>query len=190
MPLKIMSAAASDKPKHLAPRPNAASSTSPNSYDDSGKIRASTLVSRKHIVRLLIDDVTLIKSRMITAYVRLSGNAPSTLVLERPLPIAQIRRFKPELVAIGDQLLDQYCDREIADILSRDGWRKWEGKPFNLKKVAWVRAAYKLSIWYDRLRRRGMLTTIEVATTFGISKNMPCMSGGVRGLLRSATTTI
>jgi len=125
---------------------------------------------RKRIVRLLIDDVTLIKSQMITAHVRLSGGAPRTLVLERPLPIAQIRKFKPELVAMVDQLLDQYCDREIADILNRDGWRTWEGKPFNLKKVAWVRAAYKLSSRYDRLRRRGMLTTIEVATTFGISQ--------------------
>jgi hypothetical protein len=128
--------------------------------------------SREHkrIVRLLIDDVTLIKSQMITAHVRLSGGAPRTLVLERPLPIAQIRKFKPELVAMVDHLLDQYCDREIADILNRDGWRTWEGKPFNLKKVAWVRTAYKLSSRYDRLRRRGMLTTIEVATTFGISK--------------------
>jgi hypothetical protein len=125
---------------------------------------------RKRIVRLLIDDVTLIKSQMITAHVRLSGGAPRTLVLERPLPIAQIRKFKPELVAMVDQLLDQYCDREIADILNHDGWRTWEGKPFNLKKVAWVRAAYKLSSRYDRLRRRGMLTTIEVATTFGISQ--------------------
>ena len=54
---------------------------------------------RKRIVRLLIDDVTLIKSQKITAHVRLSGGATRTLVLERPLPIAQIRKFKPELVA-------------------------------------------------------------------------------------------
>ena len=54
---------------------------------------------RKRIVRLLIDDVTLIKAETITAHVRLSGGATRTLVLERPLPIAQIRKFKPELVA-------------------------------------------------------------------------------------------
>ena len=125
---------------------------------------------RKRIVRLLIDDVTLIKSQTITAHVRLSGGAPRTLVVERPLPIAQIRKFKPELVALVNQLLDQHCDREIADILNRDGWRTWEGKPFNLKKVAWIRAAYKLSSRYDRLRRHGMLTTMEVAMMFGISK--------------------
>ncbi len=125
---------------------------------------------RKRIVRLLIDDVTLIKAQKITAHVGLSGGATRTLELERPLPIAQLRKFKPELVATVDRLLDQHCDREIADILNRDGWRTWEGKPFNLKKVAFIRGAYKLASRYDRLRRRSMLTTREVAAKFGISE--------------------
>jgi len=125
---------------------------------------------RKRIVRLLIDDVTLIKAQTITAHVRLPGGATRTLVLERPLPIAQIRKFKPELVVTVDQLLDQHCDREIADILNRDGWRTWEGKPFNLKKVAFIRQAYKLASRYERLRRRGMLTTREVAVKFSVSE--------------------
>jgi DNA invertase Pin-like site-specific DNA recombinase len=125
---------------------------------------------RKRIVRLLIDDVTLIKSKAITAHVRLSGGATRTLVLDRPLPIAQIRKFKPELVATVDQLLDQHCDREIADILNRDGLRTWESKPFNLKKVAFIRRAYKLASRHERLRGRGMLTTREVAAMFQISK--------------------
>ena len=75
---------------------------------------------RKRIVRLLIDDVTLIKSQTITIHVRLSGGATRTLVLERPLPIAEIRKFKPELVAEIDRLLDHHCDREIAEILSQN----------------------------------------------------------------------
>jgi DNA invertase Pin-like site-specific DNA recombinase len=125
---------------------------------------------RKRIVRLLIDDVTLSKAQTITAHVRLPGGATRTLVLERPLPIAQIRKFKPELVVTVDQLLDQHCDREIADILNRDGWRTWEGKPFNLKKVAFIRQTYKLASRYKRLRRRGMLTTREVAVKFGVSE--------------------
>ena len=99
---------------------------------------------RKRILRLLVDDVTLIKAETITAHVRLSGGATRTLVLERPLPIAQIRKFKPELVAEVDRLLDQHCDREIADILNQRRLRTWEGKPFNLKKIAFIRTAYKL----------------------------------------------
>jgi len=138
---------------------------------------------RKRIVRLLIDDVTLIKAQKITAHVRLSGGATRTLELERPLPIAQLRKFKPELVAAVDQLLDQHCDREIADILNRDGWRTWEGKPFNLKKVAFIRGAYKLASRRDRLRRRGMLTTREVAAKFGVAKTT-VHEWGRQGLIR------
>jgi len=142
---------------------------------------------RKRIVRLLIDDVTLIKSQMITAHVRLSGGATRTLVLERPLPIAQIRKFKPELVAEVDRLLDLHCDREIADILNKNGRRTWEAKPFNLKKVAFIRSAYKLSSRHERLRRRGMLTTLEVAAKFGVSETA-VHEWGRQGLIKKCYT--
>ncbi len=118
---------------------------------------------RKRILRLLIEDVTLIKGETITAHVRLRGGATRTLVLDRPLPIAQIRKFKPEIVAEVNRLLDRYCDREIAEILNQRASRTWEGKPFNLKKIAFIRQAYKLRSRYERLRLRGMLTTREVA---------------------------
>ena len=142
---------------------------------------------RKRIVRLLIDDVTLIKSQMITAHVRLSGGATRTLVLERPLPIAQIRKFKPEIVAEVDRLLDLHCDREIADILNQNGWHTWEAKPFNLKKIAFIRSAYKLLSRHERLRRRGMLTTREVAARFGVSETA-VHEWGRQGLIRKCYT--
>src|SRR5580693_2320571 len=78
--------------------------------------------------------------------------------------------FKPELIAEVDRLLDRHCDREIADILNQRGCRTWEAKPFNLKKIAFIRTAYKLLSRYERLRRLGMLTTREVAARFGVSK--------------------
>jgi hypothetical protein len=128
------------------------------------------MTERKRIVRLLIDDVTLVKAQAITAHVRLSGGATRTLILDRPLPIAQIRKFKPELVADVDGLLDHHCDREIVEILNRRGLQTWEGKPFNLKKIAFIRTAYKLASRHERLRRRGMLTTREVAARFDVSE--------------------
>ncbi|WP_229179529.1 recombinase family protein [Bradyrhizobium ivorense] len=138
---------------------------------------------RKRIVRLLIEDVTLIKAQKIIAHVRPSGGTTRTLELERLLPIAQLRKFKPELIAAVDRLLDQHCDREIAEILNRDGWRTWEGKPFNLKKIAFIRGAYKLASRYDRLRHRGMLTTREVAARFGIVKTT-VQEWGRQGLIK------
>ncbi|WP_245303401.1 recombinase family protein [Mesorhizobium loti] len=125
---------------------------------------------RKRILRLLVADVTLVKAETITANVRLSGGATRTLTLERPLPIAQIRKFKPELVAEVDRLLDRHCDREIADIFNERGQRTWEGKPFSLKKIAFIRGAYNLPSRRQRLRDCGLLTTQEVAEHFAIAE--------------------
>ena len=125
---------------------------------------------RKRIFRLLVLDVTLVKADAITAHIRLSGGANRTLAMERPLPIAQIRKFKPEIVAEVDRLLDNHCDREIADILNRRGLRTWEDKPFKLKKIAFIRKAYHLSSRRHRLIERGMLTTKEVAKRFEIAE--------------------
>jgi DNA invertase Pin-like site-specific DNA recombinase len=125
---------------------------------------------RKRILRLLVLDVTLVRSDKITVHVRLSGGATRTLALDRPLPIAQIRKFKSELVVEIDRLLDRHCDREIADILNRRGLRTWEGKPFNLKKIDFIRGAYNLLSRRQRLLDRGMLTTEKVAKRFGITE--------------------
>ena len=125
---------------------------------------------RKRILRLLVADVTLIKAEAITAHVRLSGGATRTLALDRPLPIAQIRKFKLELVDEVDRLLDKHSDREIAEIFNERGLRTWEDKPFNLKKITFIRTAYKLASRHERLRRDGLLTTREIAQRFDVSE--------------------
>jgi hypothetical protein len=142
---------------------------------------------RKRILRLLVEDVTLIKAEKITAHVRLTGGSARTLVLERPQPIAQIRKFKPELVAEIDELLEHHCDREIADILNERGRRTWEDKSFNLKKIAFIRFAYKLASRFERLRRRGLLTTREVAERFNISQTA-VYDWGHQGLIKKCVT--
>jgi hypothetical protein len=138
---------------------------------------------RKRILRLLIQDVTLVKTDVITAHVRLSGGATRSLVLDRPLPIAQIRKMKPEIVAEVDRLLDLHSDREIAELFNQRGMKTWEGKPYNLKKIAFIRAAYNIASRYQRLRERGMLTTREVAARFRVSEKA-VHNWGREGLIR------
>jgi len=135
----------------------------------------------------LVEDVTLVKAGAITAHVRLSGGATRTLMFDRPLPIAQIRKVRPELVAEVDGLLDRHCDREIAEILNQRGLQTWEGKPFNLKKVAFIRTAYKLASRHQRLRGRGMLTTREVAERFSVTESA-VHKWGQQGLIRKCGT--
>src|SRR5438309_6108425 len=124
---------------------------------------------RKRILRLLIEDVTLINGEMIQVHVRLRGGATRSLTLAKPLPIAQIRKTKPEVVAEIDSLLDHCCDREIAEVLNRQGRRTWQGESFNLKKIAHIREAFKLKSRYSRLRAKGLLTAKEMSVRHGVT---------------------
>jgi len=124
---------------------------------------------RKRILRLLVEDVTLINGEAIQVRVRLRGGATRSLTLAKPLPIAQIRKTKPEVVAEIDSLLDRYCDREVADILNRQERRTWENEPFNLKKIAHIRQAFNLKSRYSRLRAKGLLTATEMSVRHGVT---------------------
>jgi DNA invertase Pin-like site-specific DNA recombinase len=124
---------------------------------------------RKRILRLLIEDVTLINGEKIQIHVRLRGGATRSLTVDKPLPIAQIRKTKPEVVAEIDRLLDQHCDREVAEILNRQGRRNWQNAPFSLQKIAHIRQAFNLKCRYSRLRAKGLLTTKEMSVRHGVS---------------------
>lgn len=138
---------------------------------------------RKRILRLLVEDVTLIGGEMIQVHVRLRGGATRSFTLAKPLPIAQIRKTKPEVVAEIDSLLDQYCDREVAEILNRQGQRTWQNEPFNLKKIAHIRQAFKLQSRYGRLRAKGLLTAKEMSVRHGVTFTT-INNWGRQGLLR------
>jgi hypothetical protein len=124
---------------------------------------------RKRILRLLVEDVTLINGEMIQVHVRLRGGATRSLVVAKPLPIAQIRKTKADVVAEIDTLLDRYCDREVAEVLNRQGKRTWQDEPFNLKKIAHIRQAFNLKCRYSRLRARGMLTAKEMSSRHSVT---------------------
>ena len=111
----------------------------------------------------------MINGEMIQVHVRLRGGATRSLTLAKPLPIAQIRKTKPEVVAEIDALLDHYCDREVAEVLNRQGQRTWQDEPFNLKKIAHIRQAFNLKCRYSRLRAKGLLTAKEMSVRHGVT---------------------
>src|SRR5258706_3099145 len=60
---------------------------------------------RKRLVRLLLEDVTLIRSGEITAHVRFKGGTTQTLTVPLPLNAWQLRITSPEVVTEIDRLL-------------------------------------------------------------------------------------
>ena len=124
---------------------------------------------RKRMLRLIIEDVTLVKGNELVVHVRFRGGATRTLTLPRPAPAWALRQTSPEVVAEIDRLLADSTDVQIARVLTERGFRSGTGKPVNIMMVARVRDHYHLRSRYDRLRERGLLTLAEVARALDIS---------------------
>jgi DNA invertase Pin-like site-specific DNA recombinase len=124
---------------------------------------------RKRMVRLLIEDVTLLKGKSITAHIRFKGGATRSLTLPAPLPVWATWQTAPELVARIDRLLDQYTDGQIATLLNEQGYRSGKGHSFTPNLVTKIRRAYQLPSRYQRLRQAGLLTRDEVAQELGVA---------------------
>lgn len=120
-------------------------------------------VERKRMVALLIEDVTLIKAERITMHVRFRGGATTSLDVEKPKPIAQLRKTPDDLIRAVDALLETCSDCEVAQHLNRLGYKTWQGLAFTAKKVVVIRLAYALRSRLERLREQGMLSANELA---------------------------
>jgi DNA invertase Pin-like site-specific DNA recombinase len=124
--------------------------------------------NRKRMVRLLIEDVTLIRGERITAHIRFKGGSTRTLDVPVPLSGWQLRRTPETVVRQIDQLLDQHTDCGIASELNRRGLRSGMGHVFTPLIVTKIRREYELKNRYDRLRALGMLTKEEIAHMLNI----------------------
>ncbi len=132
---------------------------------------ATPQTERKRMVRLLIEDVALIKEEMkLVARVRFKGGAMRTLEIAPPLKLADQRRTPRAIVEEVDRLLDQHTVREIAAILRERGRRSGTGGEFCVAAVRRVLSAYRLKSRYQRLRAAGLLTSREVAEILGIDR--------------------
>ena len=118
---------------------------------------------RKRMVRLLLEDVTLLKDDKVTLHVRFKGGTTKTLIQPIPLSAWQLRQTSREVVSEVDRLLDLHTRAEIVAILNAKGMRSGEGLLFQRLTVARIERDYGLKSRYARLRERGMLSLSEVA---------------------------
>ena len=134
---------------------------------------------RKRMVRLLVEDVTVLKQEeVIAVHVRFKGGAQQSITV----PLSRGRRSTPELIALIDQLLDDYTDAEVAEQLNERGWRTYEGKPFSAARVLSLRRYQQLKAHGTRLAERGLLSADEAASAYGVCRET-LMAWGRAGLL-------
>ena len=124
---------------------------------------------RKRMIRLMLEDVTLIKEELITLHIRFKGGTLTTMKLPVPKTARETWTTPPEVVEQIDHLLECNTDRQIANILNQQGLRSGKGSRFNHCILKHIRNNYSLKSRYDRLRDKGMLSKQEMAERLGIS---------------------
>jgi DNA invertase Pin-like site-specific DNA recombinase len=124
---------------------------------------------KKRMIRLLIEDVTLIKREAVTMHVRFKGGSMRSLQLPLPILAIEMRTTDEAVVQEIDRLLDTHTEGEIAGMLNEKGMRSGTGNSFKQISVQRVRRAYHLTSRYDRLRALGLLTLTEMAQKIGIA---------------------
>jgi DNA invertase Pin-like site-specific DNA recombinase len=145
--------------------------------------------NRKRLVRLLVEDVTLIKTHEITLQVRLRGGATQTLTIPAAQPNWQSWVTNPEVVQMIDALLNDYTDAQVAAILNERGLHPGRGGSFRGLIIGNIRRFYGLKRRYERLRAAGMLTVKEMAKALGVRKET-VQAWHKAGLLRGYVTDL
>jgi DNA invertase Pin-like site-specific DNA recombinase len=139
---------------------------------------------RKRMVRLLMDDVTLIKTpEGLTAHIRFRGGATTTLTLPAALNAWQLHETGAEIVSLIDQLLETHTDGDIATLLNARGLVSGKGQRFHRRIVLKIRRSHGLRSRAERLRDRGLLTPTEIATRLDVCVDTVKI-WGQHGLLR------
>lgn len=123
---------------------------------------------RKRMLRLLLEDVTLVRNHAIQIHVRWKTGA--TTSIERPLPLSA-----PDLVrtpaAIVEQvraLATEQTDAQIARALNTRFLRSGRKQSFTRLIVRHVRTTYGIASYLEHLRSHGWLTATEIATRMGV----------------------
>ena len=143
---------------------------------------------RKRMIRLLIEDVTMIRGEQISLHLRFRGGACKSVTLPNPLRAWEIGVTDAEVVGRIDGLLDTLTFSEIAAALNRDGYKPGKGQRFTARYIARIQKQYSLRSRFHRLQARGMLTLNEMAAALCINPKTVKI-WAVNGLLKAHAYT-
>lgn len=128
---------------------------------------------RKHILRLLLKDITLEKrpaEHQAILHLRWQGGATEDLAVQLPLKAADRWRYPEALVNEVRRLAQQQTDHEIALVLNQEGRRSAKGQSFTAKMVAWIRCKHRIP--RPALHQPGELTVLQLSQKFAVSQHV------------------
>lgn len=124
---------------------------------------------RKRIVRLLIEDVTLMQDTQTIVHVRFKGGTTRTLTLSLPKNAPEMFATAPEVIAKIDCMLNDHTDAQIAHHLNEQGFTPGRGFRFSSNIVKNIRRTYGLKSFIQRLSDIGYITAEEMASKLEVS---------------------
>jgi DNA invertase Pin-like site-specific DNA recombinase len=131
---------------------------------------ATPVRERKRLIRLLITDVTLLKTdEHIVAQVRMPGGTEHTLTVPRSLRAWEAHTTPAGTLKLIDELLDEQPFGETAAILNQRGHTSGWDKPFSAASLAQLCNKRGIPSHRDRLRAAGMLTLQEIADQLAVT---------------------
>lgn len=128
----------------------------------------TTARERKQMLRLLVQDVTLLRREQIEIHVRWKGGATSELRVPVPLNAYESRRTDPGVLKSIEAWAGTQTDEKIADRLNAAGKRTGTGLSFTHETVQRLRNERGIAGLREHQRRAGLRTTEEITRATGI----------------------
>jgi hypothetical protein len=121
---------------------------------------------RRRMLRLLIEDVTLLRAHAIQIQIRGKGGATMTLERSLPLTAPDLRRTPAAIVELIRALATDQTDRQVAATLH--GRELRSGQPFNRVVIRHIRPPDGISGLAEHLHQAGWLTATEIAVQLAV----------------------
>lgn len=142
---------------------------------------------KKRMLRLLVEDVTLTREPpMVRIDIRWKGGAASSFTRPLPLSFADKVRTPASIVEMVRTLAPHETDRTIAETLNARYLRSGKGRPFAPNIIKAIRSTYGIDSMWEHYRKKGWLTSEEVAAQLKICPST-ARQFAREGLLRGLT---
>jgi DNA invertase Pin-like site-specific DNA recombinase len=139
---------------------------------------------RKRMLRLLIEDITLVKNQKIQIHLRWKAGATTSIERALPLSAPDLVRTPADIVELVRVLATEQTDAQIARTLNARWLRTGKKQSFTRLIVRHIRNAYGIPSYVQHLRGHGWLTAPEVAVRMGVHSST-AKRFAVEGVLRA-----
>jgi hypothetical protein len=123
---------------------------------------------RKRILRLLVEDVTLVRDQVVHLHLRWKGGATTSAELPLPLRAPDLRRTSATVVELVRALATEQTDHRIAESLNDRWLRTGTGERFTRLHVRRIRLSYGIRSLAQHKQQAGWFTTAEISAQLHI----------------------